>query len=82
MHTVAALHATKLGAPLEKEILEKVLRVRPGQPFVRTALVDDLTRVKEFFAKRGQKVDIFPRTDVDAQKHAIDITLVVEPASN
>jgi outer membrane protein assembly factor BamA len=81
VHTIAALHVTKLGAPLEKEILEKVLRVRPKQPFVRTALVDDITRLKEFFAKRGEKVEIFPQTDVDAQKHAIDITLVVEKAS-
>ncbi|HSO36747.1 MAG TPA: POTRA domain-containing protein, partial [Labilithrix sp.] len=81
VHTIAALHVTKLGAPLEKEILEKVLRVRPKQPFVRTALVDDITRLKEFFAKRGEKVEIFPQTDVDAQKHAIDITLVVEKAA-
>ena len=81
VHTIGALHFTKLGAPLEKELIEKVVRVKPKQPFVRSALVDDITRVKEFFGKRGQRVDVLPQTDVDTKKHSIDITLAIEPAS-
>jgi outer membrane protein insertion porin family len=78
VHTIGALHVTKLGAPLEKEILEKVVKARPKQIFVRTALIEDVARVKAFFEKRGQQVNIEPETVIDAKKKTIDLTLVIE----
>ncbi len=42
VHTIHAFHVTKLGAPLEQEILGKVMRTRPNQVFSRVALVDDV----------------------------------------
>jgi outer membrane protein assembly factor BamA len=77
VHTVSALHVTKLGAPLEKEILEKVIKTRPKQVFSRGQLVEDIARMKAFFTKRGQEVEIEPETNVDAAKHSIDVTLAV-----
>ena len=78
VHTIRALHVTQLGASLEKEILEKVVRARPKQVFSRSALVQDIARVKAFFAKRGQEVEILPQTEIDTDKHTIDVTLAVE----
>ena len=78
VYSIGALHATKLGAPFEKEILEKVIKARPKQIFMRTALIEDVARVKAFFEKRGQQVDIEPETVIDAKKKTIDLTLVIE----
>ena len=78
VHTIGALHVTKLGAPVEKEILDKVIRARPKQVFSRGSLVEDIERVKVFFEGRGQHVDISPLTEIDAKKKTIDLTLQVE----
>jgi outer membrane protein insertion porin family len=79
VHTISALRVTKLGAPHEKEILEKVIRTRPKQVFDRSALVEDIARVKAFFTKHGQEVEVEPQTEIDPKKHTIDLTLVVQP---
>jgi len=78
VHTLSAIHLAGLGAPFEKELLEKVIRVRAKQTFVRSVLVEDLKRIEAFFDKRGQRVTIVPQTERDAKKHAIDLTLVVD----
>jgi outer membrane protein insertion porin family len=79
VYTISALHATKLGAPAEKELLEKVVRARPKQVFSRTALIQDIERVKAFFESRTkQHVEVTPLTEVDAAKKSVDVTLQVE----
>ncbi len=80
VHTFSAIHVTGLGAPLEKELLEKVVRARPKQTLVRSALVEDVSRIEEFFKKRGQRVNVLPQTAIDAKKHTIDLTLLIEAA--
>jgi outer membrane protein insertion porin family len=75
--TIGKLHATKLGAPLEKELLDKVVRVRPKQLFVRTAVVQDLERVSAFFAGRNQQVVVTPLTEIDAKTRTIDLTFEI-----
>lgn len=75
--SINALHATKLGAPLEKELLDKVVRARPKQVFARTKLVEDIERVNAFFAGRGQPVVVNPLTEIDAKKKSIDVTFEV-----
>ena len=82
VHTVAALHATKLGAPLEKE------DPREGAAGAARAAVRAHRARRRPHAREGVLREArsegghLPPTDVHAQKHAIDITLVVEPASN
>lgn len=76
--TIGALHVTKRGKAQEKEILEKVVRARAKQVFSRSALVEDIARIKAFFKKTGQDVAINPQTEVDVTKHVIDVTLEVE----
>ena len=45
------------------------------------ALPQHLLRRDRAFSARGQKVDILPRTDVDAKKKTLDVTLDVEAAA-
>ena len=80
VHTLSSIHVTGLGALNEKEILDKVMRVRTKQTFVRSALVEDIGRIEALFKKRGQRVNVVPQTAVDAKKHTIDLTLLVEAA--
>lgn len=75
--SIGALHATKLGAPVEKELLDKVVRARPKQVFVRSKLVEDIERVNAFFAQRSQQVVVNPLTEIDPKKKTIDVTFEV-----
>ena len=56
------------------------MKSKPKAVFNRSVLVDDVKTLTDTFAARGQKVDILPRTDVDAKKKTLDITLDVESA--
>lgn len=76
--TIGALHATKLGAPVEKELLEKTLRSRPKQVFSRSAIVDDIERVKAYFARQNQQVEVLPITALDPKTKTIDLTFQIE----
>jgi outer membrane protein assembly factor BamA len=78
VHTLGAIHVTNLGAPLERELLDKVVRARPRQVFSRSAVVADLERVKAFFAKRGQSVEIVPLSEVDPLKKTVALTLQID----
>lgn len=81
VYTVGELHATKLGAPVEKELLEKVVKLRPKQPFSRQAVVDDMERIKSFFAsKNKQVVDIIPTTNIDEKKKTVSLTFEIQPS--
>jgi outer membrane protein assembly factor BamA len=77
VYSIGALHATKLGGPVEKELLDTVVRARPKQVFVRSKVVDDLERVNAFFASRGQKVVVTPLTEIDPKKKTIDLTFEI-----
>lgn len=79
VYSMGTLHATKLGEPVEKELLEKVVRARPKQVFVRSALIEDIQRMTTFFEARGQRVEITPQTTIDPKKKTIDVTFVIEP---
>jgi len=76
--TIGGMHATKLGAPYEKELLEKVIRARPKQVFSRSAIVADIERVKAFFTAKSQAVEVNPLTEIDAKKKTIDLTFKIE----
>ncbi len=75
--SIGALHATKLGAPVEKELLDTVVRARPKQVFVRTKIVEDIERVNAFFAARHQQVVVSPLTEIDVKKKTIDLTFEI-----
>jgi outer membrane protein insertion porin family len=77
-YAIGALHATKAGAPVEKELLEKVVRLKPKQTFGRTLVVEDMERIKKFFAAREQTVEINPQTKIDEKKKTIDLTFEIE----
>jgi outer membrane protein insertion porin family len=77
VYSISALHVTKLGAPLEKELLDTVVRARPKQVFVRTKIVEDIERVNAFFAARPQQVTVTPLTEIDPKKKTIDLTFEI-----
>lgn len=78
VHTLGALHTSKLGAPVEKELLEKVVRARPKQVFARSQIVEDIERLKAWFARKGQQVEVVPTTSVDTKKKTVDLTFEIE----
>jgi outer membrane protein insertion porin family len=80
VHTIGALHASKLGAAVEKELLDKVVRARAKQVFSRSKIVDDIARVKAHFAGKGQTVEVVPLTEVDPEHKTVDVTFAIEPA--
>ena len=69
----------KLAAGDEKALLAK-MKTKPKQVFSRSRLGEDVKALTETFAERGQKVEILPRTDVDAKTKTLAITLDVEAA--
>ena len=77
VYSIGALHATKLGAPVEKALLDTVVRARPKQVFVRSKVVEDLERVSAFFASRRQQVVVTPLTEIDPKKKTIDLTFEI-----
>ncbi|MBX3188824.1 MAG: hypothetical protein KF819_17530 [Labilithrix sp.] len=74
---VGALRATKLGAPLEKELLARI-KARPKQTFARYVIAKDVQDLRAWFESKGQRVEINPITDVDVKKKTIDVTFEVE----
>lgn len=76
--SVGTIHATALGAANEKELLEKVIHARPKQVFSRATVVQDIERVKAFFAAKNQVVEVSPLTEVDPKKKTIDLTFKIE----
>lgn len=77
---VGAIKLGKLAAGDEKTLLAK-LKTKPKAVFNRGVLVEDVKTLTDTFAARGQKVEVIPRTDVDAKKKTLDITLDVEAAA-
>ncbi len=77
VYSIGALHVTKLGASVEKELLDSVVRARPKQVFVRTKIVKDLERVNAFFAARHQHVVVSPLTEIDPEKKTIVLTFEI-----
>ena len=77
--SVGELHTTKLGAPVEKELLEKVVKLKSTQPFSRQAVIDDMERIKGYFAKSKQVVEIVPTTNIDEKKKTVSLTFEIEP---
>ena len=75
--TIRALHVTGLGAPFEKELLDKVVKSKPRQVMNRSAVINDVTKVKEFFQAKNKDVNVQPETDLDPKAHTVDITIVV-----
>ena len=79
VYRVGAVKLGKLAAADEKTLLGK-LKTKPKQVFNRSILVDDVKTLTDAFAARGQKVEVLPRTDIDAKKKTLDLTLDVEAA--
>lgn len=78
VYALGALHASKLGAPVERELLDKVLRLRPKQVFSRSALLEDIERIKAFFLNRKERVEITPITQVDPKTKTIEVTFEID----
>lgn len=79
VYLLGALHVTKLGARFEKELLDKVVRVRPKQVFSRSALLEDIEKMKAFFSSTTkQQIAVNPITQVDPKTKTIEVTFEVE----
>jgi outer membrane protein insertion porin family len=80
VHTIGKLRAVKLGIFVADAVLEKVMRTRPKQVFSRSALVEDIQRLKAHYESRGEKIEVNPLTEVDPKTNTIDLTLEIGPA--
>jgi len=79
VYKVGSLKIGKLGEKLDKELQAK-MKTKPRQVFDRSVLLADVERIKEFFKAKNQKVDVLPRTELDAKTHTVNLTLDVEEA--
>lgn len=79
VYKVGNLKLGKLGEKVDKELQAK-MKTKPKQVFDRSVLLADVERIKEFFKAKNQKVDVLPRTELDAKTHTVNLTLDVEEA--
>src|SRR5690606_15718866 len=71
---IGSMKLGKLAAADEKALLAK-LKTKPKQVFSRSRLLEDVKTLTETFDARGQKVEVVPRTDVDATSKTLSVTL-------
>lgn len=77
---IGKIKLAKLASADEKTLLPK-LKSKPGQVFVRSRMVDDVKTITDDFTAKGQKVDVFPHTEIDPVKKTLDITIDVQAAA-
>jgi len=80
VHKIGKLVVTKLGVFVAEAVVEKVIRARSKQVFSRSALVEDIQRLKTYYEGRGEKIDVTPLTEVNPRTNTIDLTLEIGPA--
>lgn len=80
VHKIGKLRAVKLGIYVADAVLEKVMRTRSKQVFSRSALVEDIQRLKTYYESKGEKVEVNRLTEIDPKTNTIDLTIEIGPA--
>lgn len=78
VYTIAALHTTGIAAAIEAQLLAEVVQARAGQAYARSAVADDVARLKLHYEGRGEQVEVIPRAVRDAAKATIELSFEVE----
>ena len=78
VYTLAALHTTGIAAAIEAQLLAEVVQARAGQAYARSAVADDVARLKLYYEARGERVEVSPRAVRDAAKATIELSFEVE----
>ncbi|MBK9753552.1 MAG: hypothetical protein IPO88_08600 [Nannocystis sp.] len=78
VYTFAALHTTGIAAAIEAQLLAEVVQARAGQAYARSAVADDVARLKLYYEARGERVEVTPRTVRDAARATIELSFAVE----
>lgn len=70
------------GEPAEKlqNELTAVVKTRPKTVFSRAALLADIARVRELFAKRGKTIEVTPMTKTDQKRKTIEVEMELRDA--
>ncbi len=79
VYKVGTVKIGKLGETMDKELQAK-MKTKPKQVFDRSVLLADVERIKETFKAKNQKVEVLPRTELDAKTHTVNLLLDVEEA--
>ena len=77
VYKVGTVKIGKLGEKMDKELQAK-MKTKPKQVFDRSVLLADVDRIKETFKAKNQKVEVLPRTELDAKTHTVNLLLDVE----
>ena len=77
VYKVGTVKLGKLGEKLDKELQAK-MKTKPKQVFDRSVLLADVEKIKETFKAKNQKVEVLPRTELDAKTHTVNLQLDVE----
>ncbi len=60
-------------------LLKDLLKMQPGERFVRTKMIQDILALQSFYRNRGYAyVNVVPLTNVDAKAKTIDLTLDID----
>lgn len=81
VYTFAGLHVTGSAAAEEGKLLGEVLTLRVGRPYARSAVAEDVDRIKVHFESRGEPVYVTPRVVRDAARATIDLSFEVSRRS-
>lgn len=70
------------GEPAEKlqNELNALLKTRTKTVFSRSALLADIARVRELFAKRGKTIEVTPMTKTDQKQKTIEVEIELKDA--
>jgi outer membrane protein assembly factor BamA len=77
VYKVGTIKTGKLGEKFSKD-LEPKLKTKSKAVFDRSILLGDVERIKEFFKAKNQKVEVYPRTELDPKTHTVNILLDVD----
>lgn len=77
VYTFSGLHVTGSAAAEEAKLLAEVVTLRVGKPYARSAVAEDVDRIKVYFEAKGEPVYVTPRSVRDSAKATIDLSFEV-----
>jgi outer membrane protein insertion porin family len=74
---LGTLHVTGDGLAADEPTLLKLIPLKPGDVFARSAVLDGVAKLREFQAQKHKPNNVEPVTDIHADKATVDLTLRV-----
>jgi outer membrane protein insertion porin family len=78
---IAVVDASAKGTPKAAAGPTGALRIKRGEVFSRARLVEDIERLRAFFAKRKRRVEVSPTTEIDVPGARVDLVFHVADAA-